>query len=420
MSRSSATALKLASGDDRRALVGALAALLLIGIALTTGIYWTLPRLYPAAPLPADAQVREFPGISFTIARGRDTARDGSALVVDALQGRQAAFVHRDFFPAASAPVIEVALSGVHPELTTELYWRTAEAPDTPRFLQLERGAADVTWHLLAGREGWRGQVIELGVVVSGLRAFQPIQLHSLTLQPASRAVLARLLWQDWRLLHPWRQGSTNYYRGAAEHAPLTPVAVASVWMLGALVLVLALARWRRWPPAAAVAAAVLTVMGPWLALDGLWQQKLVEQVTATQQRYGGLAQAEKRRMEDDTGLRRQALELLDALAPIRGKRAFLVHDSSGHNYHRLRLQYHLLPMNVYNFGATLPDPSSVRPGDHVLLLDEPASVRFDRGRGLLDDGEVTLPAEPMARLRRVSLFRIEAGIRDERPEVEP
>ena len=412
MSRSSAAALKLASGNDRRALVGALVALLLVGIAVTAGIYWMLPRLYPAAPLQADAEVREFSGIAFTIARGRETARDGSALVVNAMEGRQAAFVHRTFFPAASAPVVEIALSGVHPELTTELYWRTADAPDTPRFLQLERGAADVTWHLLAGREGWRGQVIELGVVVRGPGAFHPVRFHSLTLQPASRPVLARLLWQDWRLLHPWRQGSTNYYRGAAEHAPLTPVAVASVWMLGALVLVLAQARWRRWPPPAAVAAALLTVMGPWLALDGLWQQKLFEQVTATQQRYGGLAQPDKRRMEDDAGLRRQALELLDALAPIRGKRAFLVHDSSGHNYHRLRLQYHLLPLNVYNFDSTLPDPSSIRAGDLVLLLDEPDAVRFDPEQGVLTDGEVELPARPVTRLRRVSMFRVPAADR--------
>jgi hypothetical protein len=182
---------------------------------------------------------------------------------------------------------------------------------------------------------------------------------------------------------------------------------VAAAWALIALAAFALIAWLKRWPLRAALPGAVAAVMLPWLALDGLWQTRLAAQLDATQARFGGLAQPDKRAREDDVLLQAHAHAVLDALAPVRGRRLFLVRDSQRHDYHRLRLQYHLLPLNVYNFGTSLPDPGDVRPGDFVALLDDPEAVAYDPVGHVLSDADAKLPAERVLTLQRLSLYRL-------------
>jgi hypothetical protein len=389
------------------ALAWAAVALVVTGLIAAAVLWWMLPRLYPEVT-PGAGRALEIEGSRFAVPEGRGATRVRDATQVRALEDQQVVFVTRTFLPAAQAPVLRLALSGGHPDLVTELYWLAADAPDEPRFLPLHRGDAAVTRHRLAGREGWSGQIVELGVVLSGMHAIEPIRLESVAFETATRATLARLLWQDWHVFQSWRLGSTNRYRGVPEEAPLPPTPVAAAWALGTLLVLAIVARLRRWRWSAALPAALAAVMVPWLALDALWQARLAEQLDATQARFGGMSQSGKRAMEDDALLQREAAAVLDALAPVRGKRLFLLRDAVGHDYHRLRLQYHLLPLNVYNFGTTLPAPDDVRPGDHLALLDNPEAVRFDPGRDLLTDGDVTLPVERVLTGERVVLYRLE------------
>lgn len=389
-------------------LAWAAVALVLSGLIVAAVLWWLLPRLYPEVTLGA-GRALEIQGSRFAVPEGRGATRVRDATRVRALEEQRVVFVTRVFLPAAQAPVLRLALSGGHPDLVTELYWLAADAPDEPRFLRLHRGDAAVTRHRLGGREGWSGQIVELGVVLSGMHAIEPVRLESVAFEPARRTALARLLWQQWRLLQPWRLGSTNHYRGVPEGAPLPPTPVAAAWALGALLVLATVARLRRWRFSTTLPPVMAAVMAPWLALDGLWQARLAEQLNATQARFGDMSQSEKRAMQDDALLQREAATVLDALAPVRGKRLFLLRDAVGHDYHRLRLQHHLLPLDVYNFGTTLPDPNDVRAGDHLALLDDPAAVRFDPRREVLTDGQVTLPAEPVLAGQRVALYRLES-----------
>lgn len=398
--------------DAKKAFVVAAGSLGSVGLLLCAAIWSLLPTWYSEdLALGRDTPVERWPGTAFSVVVGRGTSQYGDARVVEELTDNQAVFLTRSMFAATDFPVLRLELSGVHPDLATELYWRTYQAPDKRHFLALQRGANEVTWHLLAGEEGWRGQIMEVGVVITGLHVTAPLQLHEVRFGQASRSVLARLTWQQWRTLAPWRVGSPNNYRGAPEDAPLSPVPTAALWLMGALLLLGAIAWQRGWPKTKVLPAALFVVLVPWLALDVLWQLRLGEQLAATQARFGGLDQAGKRDMEDDATLRQEALAVRKKLSPVRGRRVFMLRETmEGHDYHRLRAQYHLLPLNVYNFGGQLPEPQYARPGDYVLLLDAPGGVRFDADRDVLLDGNVAYAVQQVLAQSRMQLFRIEGG----------
>ena len=389
----------------------AVGTLALVGLLIAVALWLLLPRFYPELSSTNTAdEGNEIPAARFEAITGRQVRRKAGALEIGALEDGEAIFAHRGSVEADEAQLARLVLSGVPPDFRTELYWSTAEAPG--RFFQmpLTRGNRSVTLHRLAGQEDWSGRIVELGVVVydpTGSRRGNTIRLESLALQPAGRSALARLTWQDWTTFAPWTHSAMNHYRGASPSIPIHPAPVAAVWLLGSLLVLIVAGRRARWNPGRLMTAAIAVALLPWLALDGLWQNRLADQVELTQARFGGLSASAKYGRELDSDLRMQSRQVLARLEPLRGKRLFLVHDSRGHQYFRLRAQYHLLPLNVYNFGRGLPDPADVRDGDYLLVLDGSERVRFDSRPGLLRDSAIEMPAQRLERLPRIALYRL-------------
>ena len=406
--------------DRDRSLVGfawAAGVLALIGLLIAVVMWLLLPNFYPELPQTNDdREVQEIPAARFEAITGRQGRREGSALTVGALENREAVFAYHGSVQADDVGLVRLALSGVPPDFRTELYWSTAEAPERFFQLPLTRGKRNATWHRLAGRDGWNGRIVELGVVVydpTGTRLDAPLRLESMQLLPVSRKALARLTWQQWTTFSPWTQSAMNNYPGVPQAAAIHPLPIAAAWLLGSLLVVLALARSTRWGRGRLTAALMTVALVPWLAMDGLWQTRLADQVELTQARFGGLSPSAKKSRELDSDLRLQSRQVLAELEPLRGKRLFLVHDSRGHQYFRLRTQYHLLPLNVYNFGRALPDPADVRNGDYLLILDGSERVRFDPARGMLRGDALEMPAQRLERLPRMTLYRLDLGPAD-------
>lgn len=271
------------------------------------------------------------------------------------------------------------------------LFWRSSNAPDQQRYQELSHDTAGQSWHTLSSTDLWEGDILELAIGVFGQPGPAPLVLHEVALHPGSRsAVFDRLAW-EWSRFTPWTQSSTNLYPGALRSAVIQPVTVASLWAVIALLIVLigavVLRRSGRAPARSIVIAGLASILLPWLAVDLLWQVQLERQLTLTQERYGGLTQMQKHQREADASLQNYAARVRNSLEPTRNSRLFLLNDAdSGHSYRRLRLQFHLLPLNIYNFGRQLLPPDRMRPGDHVLLLQPATAVRFDPVRGVLED----------------------------------
>ena len=97
----------------------------------------------------------------------------------------------------------------------------------------------------------------------------------------------------------------------------------------------------------------------------------------------------ERQLADYDAPLYRYAHRLKTEVLPEAPQRLFLLHDSDGMNFDRLKSYYHLLPHNIYAYGR-YPVKESTRQGDHILLLGQIPDLVFDASKGELrwGDGE--------------------------------
>ena len=125
---------------------------------------------------------------------------------------------------------------------------------------------------------------------------------------------------------------------------------------------------------------------------------------------YAGTPRGEKHLPGSDEHLLRHSQELKASVLPKTPQRIFIVHDSKGHQYRRLRLQYHLLPHNVYNYWRT-PEARFVREGDYIILLERVPGVRHSHDQELLlVDGGNDIPAKQVYQSPMLTVFRVTGG----------
>lgn len=402
---------------------------------LALALLWAgLPLLYPDSLRDTPgAGAQLYRGADFKAAVARRSSRQDDALVIQsmrpALHGGswvgEAVFQLETTLRAQPYSQFRLNLEGLQPDQSVYLLWRSSSFPGQQQALELERDADGISWHSLPGADSWEGEISQLAIGVFGPPRSPALKMRGLELHGSARAVVARRMLWEWQQFKPWIQSSANRYPGFRGEIILPPAAAAGLWAGLSLLLLLAglglrmlLSQRGRQravggPPRRAIVAAVLaSIVLPWLALDGLWQGQLERQLQATRERFGGLTQAQKHTREDDARLQDWADSVKQQLAPLRGKRLFLLNDEDrGHQYHRLRLQFHLLPLNVYNFGRKLLPPGQMRPGDHVLLLQPASAVRFDPRSSQLEDGEYRYRATQLDSYAKGQLFRLEASL---------
>lgn len=117
-----------------------------------------------------------------------------------------------------------------------------------------------------------------------------------------------------------------------------------------------------------------------------LWQGELETQLNETTYLFAGKTQHEKHLAETDSELYSYAQHLKGEVLPKPCVRIFLLHNSRGHNYTRLRTQLHLLPHNIYNYGRR-PQIKHTRPGDYILVLGTIPGLNFNPKRSILTWG---------------------------------
>lgn len=328
----------------------------------------------------------------------------------DALAGGRVRMIPRASLglQAENYPQLALSLDSVSTDALVYLFWRTVEAPEAVSFAELEPMGRGMNWFGLSAEDGWVGAVSEVAVATRGGPGRPAPELSELSFYPSSRSTLIKRAWSEWTRFEPWRMSSVNRYPGARGEVFVRPAAAFSVWVALALAILL-VGAWRCQVTRQALVCAMLVVLlVPWVGLDRLWQSQLQHQVQATRDRFGGLTQASKHGREMDADLQRYAARIRDKIPAAADQRLFILHESRGHNYWRLRLQFHLLPMNIYNFGHRLLPAGEMRPGDYVLVLDPIDGLQFEAECGVLADAEqqwsaVRVDRHPFGRLYRLA-----------------
>ncbi|NCT68296.1 MAG: hypothetical protein GXC76_11760 [Rhodanobacteraceae bacterium] len=312
--------------------------------------------------------VRVLAGDDFHTVFGSATPRDGALHVeaaaedFSALQASALPHIAADDFP-----ILRYRFGDFPRTLELSLVFRTAEHPDDVHTISLPWPGTATSTFDLSSVPAWRGRIIELGFaqfataqLVPPERGFAPFDLVEARLwSPSWHGALAALA-TDWFGAWPWSQRSVHAL-GRDGDAPrarsiVLLAALAAAAAIGWAALLLGL-RGR------ALATAALVAVGlAWFALDLRWQAGLVHRLQATRTLFAGTEWSERARLVGDSDIAQAADELRAVLAHEWPHARVLV--QAGSNYQTLRLNWHLLPLNVGALvlarasGTPLPDNS--------------------------------------------------------------
>lgn len=359
-------------------------ALLLAALAL-----WALlPQLDAGhgAAVSGTAASRVFAGSDFRAERGDGAYIDGNTQIIGQLTGGEAVFSVEARLPLERYPYIRLDAAGSNPSLRYFLFWRTQEQPGQQFYAPLEAAGNGVSWHRMSTSELWRGTTTHLALGAFSADAAAPVALRELALHPDSRTANLGTAWSHWHAGGSWPAFAINRYLGAPPGSDHSPARLIGLWAALALAFVTLWAVWRRPGSRALLAAGLLAVFLPWLLLDRLWQAQLDRQSLLTGEVFAGKTQAEKHAAS-------RHAELYDYAKHIQGRlnsqdaRVFLLNTAAGHNFDRLRLQFHMLPANTYNYGADLLPPGQMRRGDYVLTLGAMPQIQYVPQQKILSDG---------------------------------
>ncbi|MDB4476208.1 hypothetical protein N9052_01360 [bacterium] len=329
----------------------------------------------------------------------------GDATIITKLRDRKAILQAKVSTPSERYVFMELQTRGLRPDIELEFYWRTAEKPKKNMGAVLTPGRQGRYLFNLAGQEDWQGTITSLALGIYGDLGEQPLELQGLTLHGFSPRLLLTTLWQEWSGYRVWSMSSINRLEGIPSGGIQYLTPMLAVWAAFASLMVLLLGR----PLGLSLPIAIgMTLMVPWLILDSLWQAQLTKQLGETRLEYDGKPPQERYIHPQDTVLHEYAsrlkLEVLEGISP----RLFVIHQSDGHNFDRLRLQYHLLPHNIYNFGMRAR-ASKVRAGDYILLLGDPGENHYnaETGRLISRPGNTIhadiIDTDPLGKVFRVS-----------------
>lgn len=283
---------------------------------------------------------------------------------------------------SSSYPFLQYTVNNFQPGLDLLFFWRTRDNPRQISTAKLYWSGDGQTYFNLSKEPEWKGDIIEIGLLIYGDLRSQPLEIIDLWLHPYSAKILLSTIWSEWTAFEGWSQKSINFLPGTAPKSILSPTVATGAWSGLAIFLYgiwcLAVAtKTRETPKGGIIVPAAIFLIG-WISLDIKWQFELFRQLGDTQYLYAGKTTEEKKLSAEDGDLYAYIQHLKNNVLPATPARIFILHDSKGHNYWRLRAQYHLLPHNIYNYGRR-PQPEYIRDGDWLLLLGDIEGLSYSQ-----------------------------------------
>lgn len=281
-------------------------------------------------------------------------------------------------FRAENYPFLSYQFQGWHTGMRINFIWRTASNPRKLNTTILNRSLDRPGMLNLANQPNWEGAITEVGLhVLGGLRG-EALVIPEVTMEPNGWRSAVAAVFSEWTAFQGWAGTSINYVMGNPSTPGtkyLSPVLVAALWC-GLTLLLLTI--WFRgsstkWGYVSKASAILI----PWILVDLMWQSELNTQRSETSYVFGNKDMHQKHLADDDRDFYTYANRLKQYILPqSQDSRIFIIHNSTSHNYDRLKTQFYLLPNNVYNYGE-IPPLKSLRVGDLILALGPLQSMKY-------------------------------------------
>jgi len=333
-----------------------------------------------------------------------------NALLVTGLEaqedGNNALITTPLVFDAQNYPYLRYRFDGLQPGVRVQFFWSTAENPEQTFTAVIPSKSGTSSTFNLGAQPAWQGTITDIALFITGDLRAQPLRIPEITFASHSWHAFVASIWSDWTAFRGWSGSSINYLYGTSIQAVagiVSPTVAMAIWAGLALVFLYLIDCF--WLPGNLISygAAILI---PWIALDLLWQSELSAQLQDTKYLFSGNSTHEKHLVDVDQNIYSYANRLKEDVLPSSPSKIFILHNSQGHNFYRLKTQYYLLPHNIYNFNHWQPD-QLIQPGDYILALGAVPGLFFDVSKGELrwQDNILTVAVvdqDPLGTLMRV------------------
>ena len=340
------------------ALLYSMAVILASVLQRAFGAMPTVPRWRRFTP-PVLAAIIALGGVYVVVAGGvSDTNEDVEAMVFapaaftpivgewNVEDNRLSLMALTDGFGAASVQGTRIDAGThylLHFEVTGELrrpvlFWRTRDNPQEVVQLDLWDNQSD--YIDLRGREGWSGEVTELGILYRAMGDEQ-ITVSGVSLGPETVATRLSGLIDGWFQPEPWTQRSVNFRTGgAAVQAVFLPTLLSGWFVLTVLIGAVLLRKDR----GALVRIAALVLLLGWLLLDLRWTSGRLAQAD---DRVAALSSTMQEKLDaaEDGELAAFARRMREEYFDNAPGRILILNDGTMPDYYEFKLKYHLLPL---------------------------------------------------------------------------
>lgn len=273
---------------------------------------------------------------------------------------------------ARSYPFLHLAIADPPVNLTTSIAIQKEGKMGSP--YTLEQPSPTSVWVAMNEFEDWAGTIeaIQFTFYAAG---HQSLEIRDISLHPASPARQLHAIVSDLASFAPWKRAQMNTHTGVAKISSFYPVPLVVTLLLLSWLgygLILLFSRQKRdfdWTVVA------LIFLFCWIALDLIWQKRLLHQVVHSYHTFAGKTTAEKLAVGPDQNLYNFLAEVKQHIEPADAR----VLVSSSDLYLGMRGAYYLYPFNVYWHleGPEVPPNRYLRPGDYVVFIN-PTTSRFN------------------------------------------
>lgn len=351
----------------------------LVLVAYFLAIHWTF-----GTDRPGNIAL---PGSAFRAVIGSAGVNDGHLYVSEfKSDGRRnsAVITARRAFDAGNYRFISLGFGTVKADLEATLFWKPADVDGFFRLPITMPSDGDAILDMSLHQD-WVGKITEIGLILTQGSQPAPVDFVGLTLEPEGPGPAARQLLTEWTSFRGFTQSSINSLSASLTAGVLSPVPVGGAWVaLSFLLLALGGLTGLVIPRL----SYLLVVLVPWVLLDLLWQHEISSQLALTKNLFADKSMAERHESDIDSAQFDYAMTLKTQVLPSEPVRLFILHDSYDQNLDRLKMQYYLLPHNIYNFGL-LPPEKSLRKGDYLLTLGPIPGLEYDRKESVLKWGDI-------------------------------
>ncbi len=350
---------------------------------------------------------RTFEPAAMSVTTGTPTQVGVHALHVAPAADSGAVIVSLKFdLRALDYPGIAWAVSGLPEGTEARLLWRNEVKPNRTFSLDVPVAAGRTLPIVARDNPDWFGRITGIALALKLPPESAPVRIAGVTALPLSAAGVLGARWREWTAFEPWTGASINSIVGGAEVQELPPVLLLGLALALVAAATFALTRWRPMIFGAGLPLALGALfLVAWWLLDLRWEWNLLRQTVVTADRYAGKTIEEKHLAAEDAPLY-AFIQQARAALPKEPTRVFVAADEP---YFRGRAAYHLYPQNVFwsPDANRLPPPSSLRPGDYLVIFQR-RGVEYDRGQQSLRwEGMNPIAAELVLADAGGAVFRI-------------